>query len=110
MVLMTWQCYPELTLVGVQGSFLKSTASGADLEHIDLAVFNSCGLGAQYYSSLSSPERSQCLVYSRILLSHKRNKCEWVELIWMSLEPVIHSEVSQKEKNKYYILTHIYEI
>ena len=31
-----------------------------------------------------------------------------VELMWISLEPVIHSEVSQKEKNKYYILTHIY--
>ena len=31
-----------------------------------------------------------------------------VELMWISLEPVIHSEVSQTEKNKYYILTHIY--
>ena len=29
---------------------------------------------------------------------------------WMNLEPVIQSEVSQKEKNKYCILTHIYEI
>ena len=26
----------------------------------------------------------------------------------MNLEPVINSEVSQKEKNKYHILTHIY--
>ena len=26
----------------------------------------------------------------------------------MNLEPCIHSEVSQKEKNKYYILKHIY--
>ena len=26
----------------------------------------------------------------------------------MSLEPIIQSEVSQKEKDKYYILTHIY--
>ena len=26
----------------------------------------------------------------------------------MNLEPVIKSEVSQKEKNKYHILTHIY--
>ena len=29
---------------------------------------------------------------------------------WMELETVIESEVSQKEKNKYCILTHIYEI
>ena len=26
----------------------------------------------------------------------------------MNLEPVIQSEVSQKEKNKYYILTHMH--
>ena len=28
----------------------------------------------------------------------------------MKLEPIIHSEVSQKYKHKYSILTHIYEI
>ena len=28
----------------------------------------------------------------------------------MNLEPVIQSEVSQKEKNKYRLLTHIYEV
>ena len=27
---------------------------------------------------------------------------------WMSLEPIIQSEVSQKEKDKCHILTHIY--
>ena len=29
---------------------------------------------------------------------------------WMKLEPIIHSEVSQKEKHQYSILTHIYGI
>ena len=29
---------------------------------------------------------------------------------WMNLEPVIQSEVSQKEENKYRILIHIYGI
>ena len=29
---------------------------------------------------------------------------------WMNLEPIIQSEVSQKEKDKYRILTHIYRI
>ena len=29
---------------------------------------------------------------------------------WMNLEPVIQSEVSQKERNKYSILTHMYWI
>ena len=30
--------------------------------------------------------------------------------MWMDLESVTQSEISQKEKNKYYILTHIYGI
>ena len=29
---------------------------------------------------------------------------------WLNLEPIIQSEVSQKEKDKYYVLTHIYGI
>ena len=29
---------------------------------------------------------------------------------WMNLEPIIQSEVSQKEKEKYCILTHTYGI
>ena len=40
----------------------------------------------------------------------KRSECESVELRWMNLESVIQSEVSQKEKNKYRLLRHIYGI
>ena len=29
---------------------------------------------------------------------------------WMDLEPIIQSEVRQKEKDKYHIFTHIYRI
>ena len=29
---------------------------------------------------------------------------------WMNLEPIIQSEVSKKEKDKYHILTHMYRI
>ena len=38
----------------------------------------------------------------------KRNAFEPVLMRWMNLEPIIQSEVSQKEENKYYILMHIY--
>ena len=41
-------------------------------------------------------------------LGVKGNEFESVELRWMNLEPVIQSEVHQKEKNKYQILTHVY--
>ena len=40
----------------------------------------------------------------------KRSTFESVLRRWMNLEPIIQSEVSQKEKNKYCILMHIYEI
>ena len=40
----------------------------------------------------------------------KRNAFESVLMRWMNLEPIIQSEVSQKEKDKYYILMHIYGI
>ena len=38
----------------------------------------------------------------------KRNEIGSFVEIWMDLETVIQSEVSQKEKNKYCILMHIY--
>ena len=38
----------------------------------------------------------------------KRNEMELFIVRWMDLESVIQSEVSQKEKNKYRMLTHIY--
>ena len=40
----------------------------------------------------------------------KRNEIELLVMRWMDLESVIQSEVSQKEKNKYHMLTHIYGI
>ena len=38
------------------------------------------------------------------------NTSESVLMRWMNLEPIIQSEVSQKEKVKYRIATHIYGI
>ena len=38
----------------------------------------------------------------------KRNAFESVMMRWVNLEPIIQSEVSQKEKDKYHILMHIY--
>ena len=46
-------------------------------------------------------------IYNGILLSLKRNEIESFVETWMDLETVIQSEVSQKEKNKYCMLTHI---
>ena len=40
----------------------------------------------------------------------KKNSFESVLMRWMKLEPIIQSEVSQKDKYQYSILTHIYGI
>ena len=45
-----------------------------------------------------------------ILLAIKNNSFESVLMRWMKLEPIIQSEVSQKDKHQYSILTHIYGI
>ena len=40
----------------------------------------------------------------------KNNSFESVLMRWMKLKPIIQSEVSQKDKDQYSILTQIYEI
>jgi len=49
-------------------------------------------------------------IYNGMLVRHRKTEFESVLVRWMNLEPVIQSEVNQKEKNKYCILTHIYRI
>ena len=49
-------------------------------------------------------------IHNGILLSHKKNAFESVLMRWIKLEPIIHSEVRQKEKDKYHILRHTYGI
>ena len=43
------------------------------------------------------------------ILPIKRNTSESVLMRWMNLEPIIQSELSQKEKDKYCILMHYME-
>ena len=50
-------------------------------------------------------------IYTREYYSAiKKNAFESVLMRWMKLEPIIQSEVSQKEKHQCSILTHIYGI
>ena len=43
-------------------------------------------------------------------LAIEKNSFESVLMRWMKLEPIIQSEVSQKDKDQYSILMHIYGI
>ena len=44
-------------------------------------------------------------IYNGILLSHKKNKIMPFAATWMQLEISILSEVSQKEKDKYHMIS-----
>ena len=44
-------------------------------------------------------------VYNGILLSHKKNKIMPFVATWIQLEIIILSEVSQKEKDKYLMIS-----
>ena len=55
--------------------------------------------------------RKQWYIYTMEYYSAiKKSPFESVLMRWMKLEPLIQSEVSQKEKHQYSILTHIYGI
>ena len=43
-------------------------------------------------------------------IKKKKNTFESILMRWMKLEPIIQSEVSQKGKHQYSVLTHIYGI
>ena len=49
-------------------------------------------------------------MHNGIVLSYKKDAYESVLMRWMKLEFIIQSQVSQKEKHQYNILTHIYGI
>ena len=52
-----------------------------------------------------------CIYTMEYYSAIKKNSFESVLLMrWMKLEPIIQSEVSQKDKDHYSILTHIYGI
>ena len=71
---------------------------------------------ARTWKQPKCPSTDECIKKMRYIYKMeyhsaiKRNKIELFVLRWMDLESVLQSEVSQKEKNKYRMLTHIYGI
>ena len=51
-----------------------------------------------------------CIYAMEYYSAVRRNAFKSVLIRWMKLEPIIQSEVSQKEKHQYSILMHIYGI
>ena len=74
------------------------------------ALFTQVGHGSNLDAHWQMNKES-CGTYTMDYFSDiKKNTFESVLMRWMELEPIIQSEVSQKEKHQYSILMHIYEI
>ena len=52
-------------------------------------------------------KKLQCIYTVKYYSAIKRSTLELVLMRWVNLEPVIQSEGSQREKNKYHMLTHV---
>ena len=71
---------------------------------------------ARTWKQPKCPSTDECIKKTRHIYTMeyyspiKRNEIELFVVRWMNLESVIQSEVSQKEKSKYCMLTHIYGI
>ena len=72
-----------------------------------MELFTLKGFTSYYvnYPSLKNTRKYVIQIFNR-----KKNSFESVLMRWMKLEPIIQSEVSQKDKDHYNILTHIYGI
>ena len=84
-------------------SILKEISAEYSLEGLMLK------LKLQYFGHLMRRTDSyeDTLMLGKINGGRKRGQ---QRMRWMKLEPIIQSEVSQKEKHQYSILTHIYGI
>ena len=49
-------------------------------------------------------------IYNGILLSHKENEIMPSASTWMQLEIITISEVGQKEKDKYHVITYMWNL
>ena len=86
-------CHPAISSSVVPfSSCPQSFPASASFPMSQLFAWGGQSTGVSYYSAI------------------KRNKFESIVVRYMNLETVIQNEISQKEKNKYYILTHIYGI
>ena len=75
------------------------------------SIYNSQDMEATEVSSTDEWIKKMWHIYTMEYYSAiKRNEIELFVERWMDLESVLQSEVSQKEKNKYHMLTHIYGI
>ena len=88
-----------MLLEGDEKSWIPYVALQKAMEHKELC---------QNICSINIP--TDIIMKKCLKIAIKKNTFELVLMRWMKLEPIIQSEVSQKEKHQYSILMHIYGI
>ena len=98
--------------------FLYSSVDGHLVCFHALAIVNSAAMNIGVHVSFSilvssgyMPSSGTAGVYGSLYYSAVKSSIfKSVLMRWMNRQPIIHSAVSQKEKDKYRILMHIYGI
>ena len=92
-------------------SFFSLYSRHASQQCLSICPSNSCHMipcSTYIIPNISKPTRMSKPAYLENYF--KNNTFESVLMRWMKVEPIIQSEVSQKEKHQYSTLTHIYGI
>ena len=94
-----WWCHPTISpSVVLFSSCPQSSPTSGSFQMSQLFPSGGQNIGVSASITVLSME-----YYSAIT----RNTVESILMSWMNLEPIIQSEVSQKEKGKYHIVMHI---
>ena len=108
--------HPYYELAGVLCLSVSATSSKASLHTCTPMFIAALFITAKTWKQPRCPSadawiRKLWYIYTmEYYAAIKNNTFESVLMRWMKLEPIIQSEVSQKEKHQYTILTHIYGI
>ena len=102
---------PAIPLLGIHTKETRIERDAYTLMFIAALFIIARTLKQPRCSSADEGIRKQWYIYTMEYYSAiKKNTFESVLMRWKKLEPIIQSEVSQKEKHQYSILTHIYGI
>ena len=104
-------CDPAIPLLGIYPEEIK-TEKDTCIPTFIAALFTIAGTWKQPRCPLTDDwiKKSWYIYTMEYYSAIKRNTSESVLMRWMNLEPIIQTEVNQKEKDKYRILKHIWNL
>ena len=109
-IVVTTELWPKIVFSHNTEHWVPCAIGSHQLSLLYIAVYTSQSQSLGPSPWLSPLVSRHLFSQSSINLAIKRNKIGSFVQLWMDLEAVIQSEVSQKEKNKHYVLTHIWGI